>query len=114
MYREAKRSVGTAATVVRLKSAWDVPEEVEAEDGDPGEGGHVEEVANVAGDRARVFRQKLAESVHCGAVEVEILRTREMGEKQESKEERGEDDIDKNNLAFDILVTWDHHVDEES
>lgn len=37
-----------------VETTVDVPEEVEAKDGDPGEGGDVEEITNVADHRATI------------------------------------------------------------
>ena len=51
---ESKGAVGAAGTVVGVETTVDVPEEVEAKDGDPGEGGDVEEVTNVADHRATI------------------------------------------------------------
>lgn len=79
LYGESIRAVRAVATVIGLESTGDVPEEVEAKNGDPRECGNVDEVANVSDHRARVFGHKITETVGCGAVQVETVRTREMG-----------------------------------
>ena len=79
LYGESIRAVRAVATVIGLESTGDVPEEVEAKNGDPRECGNVDEVADVSDHRARVFGHKITETVGCGAVQVETVRTREMG-----------------------------------
>ena len=55
LYGESIRAVRAVAAVVRLEPTGDVPEEVEAENGDPSECGNVDEVANVSNHSARIF-----------------------------------------------------------
>ena len=89
------------------------PIKIEAKDCDPGESGDEDEVAVVADDGADVILDELADGGGGGAVEEEAARLGEVGEEEEAAEEGGEGDVDEDNLALEVLVTWEEPVDNE-
>ena len=91
----------------------DAPVQVEAEDGDPGEGADEDEVAVVADHGADVLLDELADGRGGGAVHVEGARLREVDEQQEAAEEGGEGDVDQHNLALEVVVAGKEPVDQE-
>ena len=67
----------------------------------------------VADDGADVILDELADGGGGGAVEEEAARLGEVGEEEEAAEEGGEGDVDEDNLALEVLVTWEEPVDNE-
>jgi len=89
------------------------PVEVEAKDGDPGEGADEDEVAVVADDGTDVVLDEPADGGGGGAAEVEAAWLGEVGQEEESAKEGGEGDIDEDNLALEVLVAGEEPVDDE-
>ena len=80
------------------------PVQVEAKDGDPGEGADEDEVAVVADDGTDVVLDELADGGGVGAGKVEAAWLGEVGQEQEAAEKGGEGDVDEDNLALEVLV----------